>query len=101
MDPGVDFDALPKIDIVLLSHNHYDHMDLPTLTRLEARDNPAIYTGLGNKAYLREQGIMHVTDMDWWESETYTVRKEPVNISFVPAQHFSARGLKDRNKTLW
>lgn len=101
MDPGVDFDALPTIDIVLLSHNHYDHMDLPTLARLEARDNPIIYTGLGNKAYLREQGIMHVTDMDWWDNETYSARKETVKIYFVPAQHFSARGLKDRNKTLW
>ena len=99
---GVDFDQLPPIDVVLLSHNHYDHMDIATLEKLRDRDNPIIYTGLGNSAYLEKYWITNVHDMEWWDEEIW--KKSGIadlTITFVPAQHFSARGLKDRNKTLW
>jgi L-ascorbate metabolism protein UlaG (beta-lactamase superfamily) len=113
----VKLEDLPQIDIILLSHNHYDHMDIWALKKLESRDHPTIYTGLGNKKYLEDRRIMDVVEMDWWESIDYS-KKEigdgwaqsistpipyllPTRISFLPAQHFSARGLTDRNKTLW
>jgi len=96
--PGIRFEDLPKIHIVLLSHNHYDHMDIDTLRRLAERDSPVIYTGLGNTKYLADRGIDGGIDMDWWEH-----RDDPsgLKIHYVPAQHFSARSMFDRNRTLW
>jgi L-ascorbate metabolism protein UlaG (beta-lactamase superfamily) len=94
--PGVRLDDLPQIDIVLLSHNHYDHMDIATLRHI-AKSDPRIYTGLGNTAYLRRKGIVGAHDLDWWES----VMDSDVKITAVPAQHFSARSFFDRNHTLW
>jgi L-ascorbate metabolism protein UlaG (beta-lactamase superfamily) len=99
MDPGVDLDHLPPIDIVILSHNHYDHMEIPTLQKLHKRDNPIIYTGLGNVSYLAKYWVRNVVDMDWWDKNEFDKRK--IAITYVPAQHFSARGIYDRNKTLW
>jgi len=97
-DPGIAFEDLPPIDLVLISHNHYDHMDIPTLKRLHKKWNPQILVALGNQSYLEDRGILNVTEIDWWE-------KHPsggdVYISSVPAQHFSARALSDRNTTLW
>ncbi len=70
-DPGIKLEDLPKIDVILLSHNHYDHMEVPTLKKLEERDRPTIYTGLGNKDYLKKREIHNVVDMDWWDEEEY------------------------------
>jgi L-ascorbate metabolism protein UlaG (beta-lactamase superfamily) len=97
-DPGVLFDDLPPIDIVLISHDHYDHMDIATLRRIAERFGARILVGLGNKEYLKDRGVTGVTEIDWWERQ---VLKEGVMISSVPAQHFSSRALSDRNKTLW
>lgn len=88
--PGIRFGDLPPIDIVLVSHNHYDHLDVPTLQRLNA---PNIVTPLGNARLMERYGIRNVTELDWWESSG--------NITVVPAQHFSARALSDRNRNLW
>jgi L-ascorbate metabolism protein UlaG (beta-lactamase superfamily) len=99
-DPWVTQENLPKIDIILLSHNHYDHMEISTLRMLEARDNPTIYTGLGNKKYLEKRGIKNVVEMDWWQTENWNSSDES-RVTFLPAQHFSARGVTDRNRTLW
>lgn len=96
--PGVLFDDLPRIDAVLVSHNHYDHMDIPTLRELNNKFHPRIYTGLKNKSYLNKHGIKNVHEMKWWQSEKLT---DKIILYFVPAQHFSARFLDDRNKTLW
>ena len=96
--PGLSFDRLPKIDVVLISHNHYDHMDLPTLRRLQERDQPAIITGLGNAAYLKGKGIPGAIELDWWRSWRLDER---LNIISTPARHFSARSLFDRDATLW
>ncbi len=96
--PGVLLDDLPPIDAVVLSHNHYDHLDLPTLKIIAARDKPRMFVGLGNRVLLNKAGIDNVREMDWWEQE---ILSKPVAISFVPAKHFSNRGMCDHNKTLW
>jgi L-ascorbate metabolism protein UlaG (beta-lactamase superfamily) len=97
--PGISFDRLPKIDVVLISHNHYDHMDLPTLRRLVARDQPAIVTGLGNAAYLKRKGIPGAIELDWWRS--WRLSDDRLSVTLTPARHFSARGLFDRDRALW
>lgn len=97
--PGVAFDALPKIDIVLLSHNHYDHMDLPTLTRLWRRDRPRILAPLGNDAILRARDAsLTVESLDWGQSLSAAPN---VTISLEPMRHWSARTPWDRNRALW
>ena len=96
--PGIRFDDLPPIDVVLLSHDHYDHMDLPTLHRLVERFHPRIVAGLGNAAFLRKAGIVGAEDVDWWQSVELP---GGVRLTGVPAQHWSARSLTDRNRTLW
>ena len=97
-EPGVAFDDLPPIDVVIISHNHYDHLDLATLRRLVKRDNPRIFVPLGNRNYLESHGIKTSTELDWWESEELA---PGVSLVCVAGQHFSARALSDRNKTLW
>jgi L-ascorbate metabolism protein UlaG (beta-lactamase superfamily) len=95
--PGVAFDRLPRIDVVLVSHNHYDHMDLHTLKRLEARDRPRFVTGTGNGPFLRARGLSRVDELTWWQS----IDLGTVRVTMGPAQHFSARTPFDRNRTLW
>lgn len=95
--PAVAFDDLPPIALVLLSHNHYDHCDLPTLRRLAARFDPVVVTPLGNGALVRSAGIRRVEELDWWESSTAA----GLPVAVTPAHHFSARTLFDRNRALW
>jgi L-ascorbate metabolism protein UlaG (beta-lactamase superfamily) len=96
--PGIRFADLPPIDIVVISHNHYDHMDLPTLKRLARAFRPRFFVGLGNAPTLRKAGISRVTELDWWQS---VVVRKGVRLHAVPAQHFSQRGLCDGNQTQW
>jgi len=96
--PGIRFDDLPKIDIVIVSHCHYDHMDLPTLKRLYERDHPRFIVGLGNASILQQAGIEGVEELDWWQSLKLN---EDTRITGVPAQHFSMRWIGDRNERLW
>ncbi len=96
--PGLAFERLPPIHLVLVSHNHYDHMDLATLRRLRQRFDPLFVTGLGNRRYLRKRGIARVEEFDWWQ--TYTA-PGGLTVTMTPAQHFSRRGLFDRLRTLW
>ena len=95
--PGVRMEDLPPIDAVLISHNHFDHLDLPTLRQLAARGSPTFVTPTGVARLLRSQRIRSVHELDWGES----VAISGVTIHCLPALHFSARGLLDRNKTLW
>jgi len=96
--PGIPFEELPPIDVVLISHSHYDHMDLPTLRRLEVAHHPRVVVGLGNGAVLRDAGLARVTELDWWQ----TLRLGPeTQVTGVPSQHFSGRGLFDGDRTLW
>lgn len=97
-EPGIAFDHLPPIHLVLLSHNHYDHMDLRSLRRLHARWAPKIVTGLGNGAYLATKGITGAIELDWWQD--CEVLPE-LRVTFVPSQHWSKRGLFDRRTMLW
>lgn len=69
ISPGIAFEDLPPIDAVLISHDHYDHLDLPTLKRLSERDGPQVYVGLGNKPLLEKYGIANVVEMDWWDQK--------------------------------
>lgn len=96
--PGLRFDQLPPIDIVLISHDHYDHLDLPTLKRLEKAFSPKVYVGLGNRLWLEEEGLKNVIEMDWWRREPFS---DTLAIHFTPANHNSGRGLFDQDATLW
>ena len=95
--PAVAFEDLPPVAVVLLSHNHYDHCDLPTLRRLAARFDPVVVTPIGNGRLVRTAGIRHVEELDWWESTTVS----SLPITLTPAHHFSARTPFDRNRALW
>ncbi|ACU89313.1 conserved hypothetical protein [Desulfomicrobium baculatum DSM 4028] len=97
--PGVRFEDLPPIDLVLVSHNHYDHLDLPTLARLHQAFNPLVLTPLGNDATIRSAvPEMRLRTLDWGQS--FTVN-EQVRLVLEPMQHWSARGLFDRLEALW
>ena len=95
--PGQPLDALPGVDLLLVSHNHYDHLDLATLEAVRARWAPPTVTGLGNAALLSAAGLDRTTELDWWQS----VEVAGARVTYVPAQHFSARGLFDRDRALW
>jgi L-ascorbate metabolism protein UlaG (beta-lactamase superfamily) len=95
--PGIRWEDLPEIDVVLLSHNHYDHLDLPTLRLLAERGNSTYFLPKGVATLLQSQKIAPAQELDWGES----IKLGPATIHCVPAQHFSARGLFDRNRTLW
>jgi L-ascorbate metabolism protein UlaG (beta-lactamase superfamily) len=97
-EPGIQYSDLPPIHFVVLSHNHYDHLDIPTVRRLENDHHPKFITPLGVKAYLVKENCKTVTDMDWWQKENLTTS---IEIESVPAQHFSGRGSIDRDATLW
>ncbi len=94
--PGIRFDDLPKIDLVLVSHNHYDHLDLPTLRALQKRDRPRIMTPLGNSALMERGRVSGAEDLDWWEKAG-----DAMKVTVVPSQHFCARAISDRDTTLW
>jgi len=94
--PGVAFDELPKIDIVVISHDHYDHMDLPTLKRLWRRDRPLIVTSLGNDTILRNAGVT-ARAVDWGAA----VQAEGATIHVLRNHHWSSRWGRDRNRALW
>lgn len=95
---GINFDELPPIDTVLLSHNHYDHLDIDTVQQLKEKFNPQFIVPLGVERFLHSQGIDNTIRMDWWDK--YGLGSD-IKLTAVPARHFSGRGLFDRNKTLW
>jgi len=96
----VRLSAMPAIDLVLVSHDHYDHLDYPTIVALARMDVPFV-TSLGVGAHLEAFGVApaRITELDWWES--HTLPGSELAITAAPSQHFSGRGLKDRNATLW
>ena len=97
--PALAFDSLPPIAVVLVSHGHYDHLDLPTLHRLDKRFQPLFLTGLGNRAFLQKAGLESVEELDWWQ--TFRFPGHEMEATFTPAQHWSARRATQRNRTLW
>jgi L-ascorbate metabolism protein UlaG (beta-lactamase superfamily) len=96
--PGLRFEDLPPIDVVLISHNHYDHLDLPTLRRLAQTHRPRVVAGLGNRATLERGGVPGAQELDWWHSADLS---GDVQVVAVPAQHFSGRSVTDRDRALW
>jgi N-acyl-phosphatidylethanolamine-hydrolysing phospholipase D len=97
--PGIALTELPHIDAVLVSHNHYDHLDAPSIRALAAQAGgpPLFIVPLGVKAWLADAGIGNAIELDWWQS----ARVGTVEIVFTPAQHWSGRSLTDRMETLW
>lgn len=98
--PGLSYEQLPAIHAVLVSHNHYDHLDLPSLKELNRRFSPLFVVPLGNAEILREQGITNVRELDWWESLDLP-GNPAVTITLTPSLHWSSRGPGDRNEALW
>lgn len=97
-EAGLAIDDLPKIDVIVISHNHYDHLDLATLKILNERFSPKVIVPVGDKALVQSAGFQNITELDWWES----IKVDPeTKVTFTPAQHSSARGLFDRDKSLW
>jgi L-ascorbate metabolism protein UlaG (beta-lactamase superfamily) len=93
--PGVAPVDLPKIDLVVVTHNHRDHMDAPSLRRLGP--DPVYVVPKGLAAWFLRAGLPRVVEMDWWEEREV----EGVQVTFVPSQHWSRRGLLDENTSLW
>lgn len=93
---------LPDIDIVLISHDHYDHLDRKTVRELQ-RKNPEItwVVPIGVKRRLQKMGMRHIIEMEWWQEVHLGMKGEEVVLTAVPSQHFSGRGLFDKNTTLW
>jgi L-ascorbate metabolism protein UlaG (beta-lactamase superfamily) len=99
--PGIPFEQLPKIDLVLQSHDHYDHFDVPTLRRIALQWKPNFAVPLGVAQRLISKNIAadsQIAELDWWQPAQFS---ESIRVTAVPARHFSGRGLGDRNKTLW
>ncbi|MNO53914.1 metal-dependent hydrolase [compost metagenome] len=97
--PGLTLDQLPPIDLILVSHNHYDHLDLYSLTELARRFPEAkVVTGLGNAALIRACGCRDVQEIDWWQSVPLA---HGMLLTGVPVQHWSARTNRDTNRSLW
>jgi N-acyl-phosphatidylethanolamine-hydrolysing phospholipase D len=112
MDPAVALEDLPPIDVIAISHIHYDHLDRPAVRRL-ARLHPAAkwIVPLGVGRYLGGWGAQHIAELDWWQETSVSLdastteegarRRVTLRITATPARHFSARRLGDRNRSLW
>lgn len=97
-EAGIDLENLPHIDLILLSHNHYDHLDKKTLKKLNNKFSPKVLVPMGDKKLVKSLGFKNVQEMDWWDSLSFNKNTQ---IIFTPQQHSSARGLFDRDKSLW
>lgn len=101
--PGIALKDLPRIDVVLLSHNHYDHLDRPSVQALNQQPGgpPQFIVPLGVKKWMAAEGITRVQQLDWWDHTTVKTASGEVEVHFTPVQHWSARGINDRRATLW
>ena len=92
---------MPAVDLVVISHDHYDHLDYPTIRALARHTQVPFVTSLGVGAHLQAWGVAaeRITELDWWE--THTLPGTGLSVTAAPSQHFSGRGLTDRNATLW
>ncbi|HEX2165843.1 MAG TPA: MBL fold metallo-hydrolase [Longimicrobiales bacterium] len=101
--PGLGFDALPTVDVVVLSHDHYDHLDSRTVRRLQARFDRELtwVTPLGYASWLRRFGVENVVELDWWEAATVNTPGGPLQVRATPAQHWSKRSPFGERTRLW
>lgn len=97
-NPGIRMDDLPPIHMILISHDHYDHLDLPTIKQLVERHHPFVIVGLGVKKRLDRIKGIEAVELDWWQA---CGTQNGISVTFVPARHSSGRGVFDGNKTLW
>lgn len=97
-DKAIDLESIPKVDAVILSHDHYDHLDYPSIMKLKDKVGH-FFTPLGVGSHLVKWGVERskITELDWWESAEF----EHLKFVATPARHFSGRGISDRNKTQW
>lgn len=95
--PGIPFEALPPVDVVLLSHDHYDHCDMPSLRLLARRDNPLVIAPVGHGGLLRSAGLSRIAELDWWQEHA----EAGVRTTLVPAQHWCRRTPFATNVRLW
>ena len=95
--PGIPLGHLPRIHLIVLTHNHYDHLDIATMRVLFGAHHPQIIAPLGVKKLLDDHHVSGAVEIDWWEE----VKPAGLNIQAVPAQHFSGRGLLDRDASIW
>jgi len=96
--PAVDFEAVPRVDVVLLSHDHFDHCDLPTLSRLARRDDPLAVAPLGHRPLLAGAGLRRIVELDWWQTHACA---PGVEATLVPALHWCRRRPFGTNRRLW
>jgi L-ascorbate metabolism protein UlaG (beta-lactamase superfamily) len=96
--PGLDFEAIPRVDLVLLSHDHYDHCDVPTLRRLARRDDPLVVAPLGHRGLLSRAGLRRVVELDWWQGHPCG---PGLGATLVPARHWCRRSPFGTNRRLW
>ncbi len=104
VEPGVNLAELPHVDVVLISHNHYDHLDDASVRALagQAGGPPLFIVPLGLRAWMAQRGIVDVVELDWWQSHALPIDGgKKIDVVFTPSQHWSARGLTDRMQTLW
>ena len=98
MPPGMEIDDLPNIDVVTISHSHYDHLDYRSVKLISEKYEDVLFlVPLGLEEWFINKGIKNVRELDWWDS----IKVSDTEITFAPVQHWSARGLFDRNETLW
>ncbi|MFE8702756.1 MBL fold metallo-hydrolase [Cytobacillus sp. FJAT-54145] len=94
-EPGIPINQLPEIDMVVISHGHYDHLDFGTIKKLPG--SPTFYVPIGLKSAFTRRGYKKVIEANWWDTFTY----QELNISFVPAQHWTKRSINDTNTSHW
>jgi N-acyl-phosphatidylethanolamine-hydrolysing phospholipase D len=101
--PGLALSELPRVDLVLVSHNHYDHLDAPSIDALAAQPGgpPLFLVPLGLAPWLARRGVTNAVELDWWQTLRVPAPADDVTVMLAPAQHWSARGLGDRMATLW
>lgn len=98
---GLTIEEIPEMQFVLISHNHYDHMDMSAIEELHKKFKPVFVVPLGNERYMNHIKEIKIVELDWWQSTTVENKGEKAIITLVPAQHWSARGLDDRRQALW
>ena len=95
--PGISLAKLPPVDVIIISHNHYDHLDSKTIDKMPGKEQIHVFVPLGLKSFFAKRGYQNIWELDWHQSVTM----DGLKITALPAVHFSSRGLGDQNKTLW